>query len=223
MSESSPACQGPRGPAHAAICSLVAPFHAVVSPLSGVPRGNSVAVSNVRASDSELPRRPPRASLRPAPGACGRLVGWSADTATRPWRRAIASPRRRPCFPASFLQLAFDPGHPISGTPAVDREPRRARAPSADAAGEPRRRDLGPLREPRQQVLELRQRHLQPAVERVACCAKMARMTGVRFHHSQLHALAQVTRRVGSGPRRRSADRRRSGRREWRVGPACGT
>ena len=97
-----------------------------------------------------------------------RAAGWS-DGARTPQRRRGGAPSHRPpspLLPGQLLQLAFDPGHPISGTPAVDREPRRARAPSADAAGEPRRRDLGPLREPRQQVLELRQLHLQPAVER---------------------------------------------------------
>ena len=110
MPESSPACQGPRGPAHAAICSLVAPFHAVVSPLSGAPRGNSVADSNVRASDWELPRRPPRASLRPAPAACAGC--W--DGARTPRRRRAGAPshrpRRRPCLPASFFSVTRDIG-----------------------------------------------------------------------------------------------------------------
>ena len=65
-----------------------------------------------------------------------------------------------------LLQLAFEPGQAIPGTPAVDLELRLAGSPSADAAGESRQRNLGALREPRQQVLELRQLHLELAVAR---------------------------------------------------------
>ena len=49
---------------------------------------------------------------------------------------------------------------------AVDLELRLAGSPSADAASESRQRDIGALREPRQQVLELRQLHLELAVAR---------------------------------------------------------
>ena len=53
------------------------------------------------------------------------------------------------------------------GTPAVDLELRLAGSPSADAAGESRQRDLGALREPRQQVLlELRQDELRAVYAR---------------------------------------------------------
>ena len=65
-----------------------------------------------------------------------------------------------------LLQLAFETGQAIPGTPAVDLELRLAGSPSADAAGESRQRDLGALREPREQVLELRELHLEPAVAR---------------------------------------------------------
>ena len=79
-----------------------------------------------------------------------------------------------------LLQLAFETGQAIPGTPAVDLELRLAGSPSAAAAGESRQRDLGALREPRQQVLELRQLHLELASRVVACCAKMSRMSCVR-------------------------------------------
>ena len=62
----------------------------------------------------------------------------------------------------------------------VDLDPRLAGSPSAAAAGESRQRDLRALREPRQQVLELRQLHLELASRVVACCAKMSRMSCVR-------------------------------------------
>ena len=65
-----------------------------------------------------------------------------------------------------LLQLALEAGEAIPGTPAVDLKLRLAGSPSADAASESRQRDLGALREPRTQVLELRQLHLQIAVAR---------------------------------------------------------
>ena len=80
---------------------------------------------------------------------------------------------------ASFFN-ARSTGQAIPGTPAVDLDPRLAGSPSAAAAGESRQRDLGALREPRQQVLELRQLHLELASRVVACCAKMSRMSCVR-------------------------------------------
>ena len=63
-----------------------------------------------------------------------------------------------------LLQLALEPGHAVAGAPAVDLQLRLARAPAPDAAGKARQRHLGPLREPRQQVLELGQLDLQLAV-----------------------------------------------------------
>ena len=70
-----------------------------------------------------------------------------------------------------------DPGY-AGGRP---RASSRRVPPSADAAGESRQRDLGALREPREQVLELRQLHSAACRRRVvACCAKMSRMSCVR-------------------------------------------
>ena len=197
MSESSPACQGPRGPAHAAICSLVAPFHAVVSPLSRVPRGNSVAVSNVRASDSELPRRPPRASLRPAPGAC---AGWS-DGARTPQRGRGGAPSHRPAV-AHASRPAFFSSRSTRVTRSRVR--RRSTASRVEPGPRPPMPPASRDGETSARCASRGSRYLSCPSSTcslpssvVACCATMARMSGVRFYQSQLHALAQVTRRVG--------------------------
>ena len=93
-----------------------------------------------------------------------------------------------------LLQLAFESGEAIPGTPAVDLELCLAGSPSADAAGESRQRDFGALREPREQVLELCQLHLQLAVARGRMLREDVEDELRAVYHPQLHALAQVPR-----------------------------
>ena len=93
-----------------------------------------------------------------------------------------------------LLQLAFESGQAVPGTPAVDLELRFAGSPPADAAGESRQRDLAALHEPRQQVLELCQLRLQLAVARGRMLREDVEDELRAVYHPQFHALAQVTR-----------------------------
>ena len=93
-----------------------------------------------------------------------------------------------------LLELALEAGHAVAGAPAVDLELGLARPPAPDAAGEPRQRDLGPLREPRQQVLELGQLDLQLAVAGGRVLREDVEDELGAVDHPQLHALAEVAR-----------------------------
>ena len=130
------------------------------------------------------------AGQRPQQGALARVRiaddGQDGDGAAPPPLPPVPALRRE------LLQFAFEPGQALAGAAAVDFELRLARPPPPDAAGEPRQRDLGPLREPRQQVLELGQLHLQLAVAGGRVLREDVEDELGAVDHPQLHALAEV-------------------------------
>ena len=112
----------------------------------------------------------------------------TGDVAAPPPAAAVLALRgKRP-------ELALEPGQAVPRAPAVDLELRLAGPPTADAAREPRQRDLRALRKPRQQVAELGQLHLQLAVPGGRMLREDVEDELGAVDHPQLHAFTEVAR-----------------------------
>ena len=95
---------------------------------------------------------------------------------------------------AQPLELALEPRDAVAHAPAIGLELRLAGAAPADAAHQARERDVGALGQPRQQVLELRELHLELAVGGARALREDVEDQLGAVDHAQLEPLGEVAR-----------------------------